>query len=30
MHHEPEPDAMAAALAKSRDYLKECYAKAVP
>jgi sugar phosphate isomerase/epimerase len=30
MHHEPEPEAMAAALAKSRDYLKECYAKAVP
>lgn len=30
MHNEPEPDAMSAALAKSRDYLKECYAKAVP
>jgi len=30
MHHEPEPDAMSAALAKSRDYLKQCYAKAVP
>ena len=30
MHHEPEPDAMAEALAKSRDYLKECYKKAVP
>ena len=27
MHHEPEPDAMSAALAKSRDYLKTCYAK---
>jgi sugar phosphate isomerase/epimerase len=30
MHNEPEPDAMEAALAKSRDYLKQCYAKAVP
>jgi sugar phosphate isomerase/epimerase len=30
MHHEPAPDAMEAALAKSRDYLKQCYAKAVP
>jgi len=30
MHHEPEPDAMDEAMAKSRDYLKECYAKAVP
>ncbi len=30
MHHEPEPEAMAAALEKSRDYLKECYARAVP
>jgi sugar phosphate isomerase/epimerase len=30
MHHEPEPDAMSEALAKSRDYLKECYTKAVP
>jgi len=30
MHHEPAPDAMSAALAKSRDYLKACYAKAVP
>ncbi|NQU23676.1 MAG: sugar phosphate isomerase/epimerase [Candidatus Nealsonbacteria bacterium] len=30
MHHEPEPDAMAEALAKSRDYLKQCYKKAVP
>jgi sugar phosphate isomerase/epimerase len=29
MHHEPEPDVMSAALAKARDYLKECYAKAV-
>jgi len=29
MHHEPAPDAMAAALAKSRDYLKECYEKVV-
>ena len=28
MHHEPEPDEMAEALAKSRDYLKECYASA--
>ena len=27
MHHEPEPDVMSAALAKARDYLKECYAK---
>ena len=27
MHHEPAPDAMSAALAKSRDYLKACYAK---
>jgi sugar phosphate isomerase/epimerase len=30
MHHEPEPDAMSEALAKSRDYLKACYASAVP
>jgi sugar phosphate isomerase/epimerase len=30
MHGEPEPDAMTEALAKSREYLKECYAKAVP
>ncbi len=30
MHHEPEPDAMSRALATSRDYLKQCYAKAVP
>ena len=29
MHHEPEPDAMSEALAKSRDYLQECYQKAV-
>jgi sugar phosphate isomerase/epimerase len=29
MHHEPAPDVMAAALAKSRDYLKQCYKKAV-
>ncbi|MEW6357835.1 MAG: TIM barrel protein [Planctomycetota bacterium] len=29
MHQEPPPDEMSAALAKSRDYLKECYAKAV-
>ncbi|HEY3323917.1 MAG TPA: sugar phosphate isomerase/epimerase [Planctomycetota bacterium] len=27
MHGEPEPEPTAAALAKSRDYLKECYAK---
>jgi hypothetical protein len=24
MHHEPQPDAMSAALARSRDYLKKC------
>jgi sugar phosphate isomerase/epimerase len=30
MHHEPEPDAMSKAFAKSCDYLEECYAKAVP
>ncbi|HUT11009.1 MAG TPA: sugar phosphate isomerase/epimerase [Thermoguttaceae bacterium] len=30
MHQEPEPDAMDEALAKSRDYLEACYAKAVP
>jgi len=30
MHNQPEPDAMTAALAKARDYLKECYAKAFP
>ncbi len=29
MHGEPEPDKMSPALAKSRDYLKECYAKVV-
>ena len=29
MHDEPAPDAMEAALVKSRDYLKQCYAKAV-
>ena len=29
MHHEPAPDEMSAALAKSRDYLKRCYDKAV-
>jgi len=28
MHGEPEPDEMSKALAKSCDYLKECYAKA--
>jgi len=30
MHGEPAPDAMAAALTKSRDYLAKCYDKAVP
>jgi sugar phosphate isomerase/epimerase len=30
MHGEPEPETMAGLLAKSRDYLKACYAKAVP
>jgi sugar phosphate isomerase/epimerase len=30
MHGEPEPGAMAAAVAKSRDTLKECHARAVP
>ena len=30
MHHEPKPDEMDKALATSRDYLAECYAKAVP
>jgi len=30
MHHQPEPDTMTAALARSRDYLKTCYEKAVP
>lgn len=29
MHHEPEPDAMSEALARSRDYLRMCYGKAV-
>ena len=29
LHHEPEPDATAKALAKSRDYLRQCYEKAV-
>jgi sugar phosphate isomerase/epimerase len=29
MHDEPPPDEMAPALAKSRDYLKACYEKAV-
>ncbi|MBM4040124.1 MAG: sugar phosphate isomerase/epimerase [Planctomycetes bacterium] len=28
-HHHMEPDAMSAALAKSRDYVKDCYAKAM-
>ena len=28
MHHEPEPDEMSSALAKSCEYLKQCYAKA--
>ena len=30
MHGHPEPDVMAANLAKSRDYLKACYAKLNP
>jgi len=30
MHHEPKPDEMMKLMAKSCDYLKECYAKAVP
>lgn len=30
MHHEPEPEVMAEALARSRDYLRKCYAAAVP
>ena len=30
MHHEPAPEVMSKALARSRDYLKQCYAKAVP
>lgn len=29
MHHEPEPEAMSAALARSCGYLKKCYAQAV-
>jgi sugar phosphate isomerase/epimerase len=29
MHHEPAPDAMSAALARSCAYLKQCYAKAI-
>ncbi len=29
MHHEPKPDAMSAALAKSCRYLEQCYQKAV-
>lgn len=29
MHGEPEPEQAAAALGKSRDYLKDCYAKTV-
>ncbi|MCR4412570.1 MAG: sugar phosphate isomerase/epimerase [Thermoguttaceae bacterium] len=29
MHNEPPPEAMSTALAKSRDYLKQCYAKAI-
>jgi sugar phosphate isomerase/epimerase len=29
LHDEPPPDEASAALAKSRDYLKDCYAKAV-
>ena len=29
MHHEPAPDAMSRAMAKSCAYLKQCYAKAV-
>ena len=29
MHHEPAPDVMSAALAKARDYLRACHAKAV-
>ena len=29
MHHEPAPDEMAAALAKSVDYLRQCHKKAV-
>ncbi len=30
MHHEPEPEEMAKALEKSRQYLLECYEKACP
>ncbi len=30
MHHEPSPDEMAVALKKSREYLSDCYDKAVP
>lgn len=30
MHNEPAPDVMTAAMTKARDYLKDCYAKAVP
>jgi len=29
MHHEPKPDEMSPLLAKSADYLRQCYAKAV-
>ena len=29
MHGDLEPDKMSEALAKSRDYLKQCYAKAL-
>lgn len=29
MHHEPEPEKMTAALARSRDYLQDCYKKAI-
>ena len=27
MHNEPAPEVMTAAMAKARDYLKQCYAK---
>jgi sugar phosphate isomerase/epimerase len=30
MHHEPKPDAMSAALAKSCRYLEQCYQKTLP
>jgi sugar phosphate isomerase/epimerase len=30
LHDEPAPDEAASALARSRDYLRECYRKAVP